>query len=507
MLGTVVGLFALTAGAALAQAPAAQSAGGDNAQSPYQVVSGPAADGADQNALRQAVTDFKAGRLAEAGAGLEALEAKSPGDVTAHSLLGYIYLKQNKNDRAVTEMETVVRLAPGDVGGRKNLGRAYLQVGRYNEAIAQFKAVLSRSPKDTDALYGQALAEGQTGDADDAAAGFRQVITLKPSSAAYQNLGVVLQKSGHNAEAADAFHQASTLDPQNAIAWLNAGLLYAQTGAEAKAVPALTQALALGTDYKYEAHMALAQVYVNAKNSPQAMSEFAAAAVARPNDPTALFDLAVLQTQARQTPAAEQTYRKIIAAGPSDPQILTQTQTNLGLLLAADGKGDEAIPLLQAAAQADPKNAAPHVALANLYARMGDADKAMAERMTAVTINPQDTQTRLLLADALLADKKYAEAAMQYETVTKRDPGNAAVQNALGTAYEQMNDLARAQMAFGAALTGKGSAREKAQAENNLGVVYEKQGKQAQAIAAYRKAVALDPTLTQAKKNLARFRK
>ncbi|MDQ2687174.1 MAG: tetratricopeptide repeat protein, partial [Armatimonadota bacterium] len=237
-LGTVVGIFVLTAGAACAQAPAKDN----NAQSPYQVVSGASGSAADQNALRQAIADFKANKLAESAAGLQALEKKSPSNVTAHSLLGYIYLKQGKNDQAVAEMETVVKLAPGDVGGRKNLGRAYLQVGRDNEAIAQFKAVLARSPQDTDALYGQALAQAQTGSGAEAAAGFRQVIALKPTSAAYQNLGVVLQKSGKNAEAADAFRQAATLDPQNAVAWLNAGLLYAQTGAGAKAIPALTQA-------------------------------------------------------------------------------------------------------------------------------------------------------------------------------------------------------------------------------------------------------------------------
>lgn len=505
-MGTVAGLLWLAAGAALAQGPPAN----DNSQAPYQVVANPAGaagGAAGQQALRQAFADFKAGKLAEAAAGLEALTGKSPGNASAHSLLGYLYLKQNKGEQAVAEMEAVVKLAPGDVAGRKNLGRAYLQVGRGNDAIAQFKAVLSRAPRDADALFGQALAQGQAGNLAEAAAGFRQAAAVKPSGVAYQNLGVVLQKAGRDAEAADAFRQAAALDPQSSVAWLNAGLLYAQTGAGDKAIPALTQALALGTEYRYEAHMALAQVHVAAKNNAKGMAEFAAAVKERPDDPTALFDLAVLQTGARQTAAAEQTYRKVLAAGPTDPQVLAQTQTNLGLLLAAGGKSDEAIPLLQAAAQADPKTAAPHLALANLYAKAGDPARAMAERMAAVILNPQDMQTRLLLADALLADKKYAEAAMQYEAVTQRDPGSAAVQNALGTAYEQMNDLPKAVRAFGSALTGRGTAREKAQAQNNLGVVYEKQGKQAQAVAAYKKAIALDPTLAEARKNLARFGK
>jgi tetratricopeptide (TPR) repeat protein len=460
---------------------------------------------AASTAYKQGIADFQAGRLAQSATEMQIVEKQAPNNVTAHSILGYIYLKQSKSQDAVAEMETVVRLAPKDPGGHKNLGRAYLQTGQYDKAAAQFNTVLADSPMDTDALFGLAVAQGQLGQNDAAAATLEKVVAAKPSSPAYQNLAVVLQKSGKKAEAADAFQKAAELDPKNTLAVLNAGLLYAQVGANDKAIPDLNQAIAQDTDYKYEAHLTLAQSYHSVNNDAKAISEFGIASQIRPTEAAPLYNLAALQQQAGQTADAEQSYQKVLDLKPTDPQIVTSAQTNLGILLANDGKTDQAMPLLTAAIQADPKAAPPHAALGNLYAKQGDAAKAMDERKTAVDLDPSDSQTRLLLADAYLAGKQYTEAAAQYGEVAKNDPQNTSVLNALGTAYEQGGDSAQAQTAFEAALAGTGTARDKAQAQNNLGVVYEKQGHQAKAIAAYKKAVALDPTLTEAKKNLARF--
>lgn len=105
----------------------------------------------------------------------------------------------------------------------------------------------------------------------------------------------------------------------------------------------------------------------------------------------------------------------------------------------------------------------------------------------------------------MLAQKKYADAAEQYSAVANADPDNTAVQNALGTAYQELGQTVNARTAFLAAVAGHGTAKERAQAQNNLGVVYEKQGRKALAVAAYKKAAALDPTLMEAKRNLARF--
>ncbi len=47
--------------------------------------------------------------------------------------------------------------------------------------------------------------------------------------------------------------------------------------------------------------------------------------------------------------------------------------------------------------------------------------------------------------------------------------------------------------------------RSNAQVQNNIGVLYELLGKQAEAIVAYKKALALNPNLTEARQNLSRF--
>ncbi len=471
----------------------------------YQIIQGPAPTGKNerggyQQNYQAAIADFRAGRLAQAETALVAVEPKAPNDPTVHSILGYIYLKENKSALALSEMQTVVRLAPGDSGARKNLGRAYLQTGQNANAIAQFQSVLTAYPQDADARYGLALAQGQAGQNDASAASFQQVVSVRPTAGAYQNLAVVLQKSGHPAQAADAFAQAAALDPKNSVAALNAGLLYAQQGNNAKAVPALQQALALDTDYKYEAHMALGQAY--AKSSPdQAITEFAAASAARPTEALPVFNQAALLTNAGRRADAEAAYRKVIDLAPSDPQMLATAQSTLGRLLAQDGSAD-GIPLLTQAIQASPQNPAPHLALANLYAKMGNPQKALSERMAALVLNANDAQTRLLVADALMSQKSYAQAASQYDRAVQQLPPSASVQNARGTAHELAGDTAGAQAAFQAALAAD---PQSAVAQNNLGVIYEKQGKKTQAVAAYKKAVRLDPSLVVARKNLARF--
>jgi tetratricopeptide (TPR) repeat protein len=312
---------------------------------------------------------------------------------------------------------------------------------------------------------------------------------------------VVLQKAGRSAEAADAFRKAAELDPNSRNAWLYAGILYEQNGAHDKAIPALTQALALGAEPKYQAHMALAQAYAHTNDSAKALDEFAAATQARPDDPIAWYDLAVLQTQTGKATDAVQSYRKVLDLKPTDAAILNPTQLNLGLLLAADGNTD-AIPLLNAAIQTNATSEEPHVALGNLYARRGEPDKAIAERLIALQLNPKDNATHLQIGDALMAQKKWAEAAAHYEAVAATEPTRADVHNAAGTAYEYMGDMPKAQAAFQAALQAN---PKYAQAHNNMGVIYEKQGKLAQAKAEYKRAVALDPSLTEARKNLARF--
>ena len=119
-----------------------------------------------------------------------------------------------------------------------------------------------------------------------------------------------------------------------------------------------------------------------------------------------------------------------------------------------------------------------------------------------LTLAPDDNGNRLVLADTLSAQKDNAGALTLYRDAAKREPGNASIQNALGTAYVQANDLPNALLAFQAALTAD---PKNALAANNIGVVYDRQGKRTQAIAAFKKALLLDPTLHDARVNLARY--
>ena len=462
----------------------------------------PSTDDADGDALQKAYADVKAGRLDAAAAKLADIVKKSPGNPSAHSMLGYVLLRQNKGADAVREMETVVKLVPANAGAHKNLAQAYLQTGQFDRAAAQFRTVLTKTPKDSGALSGLALALGQAGRSDEAAAAFQNLLAVAPSAQGYQNLGVTLNKAGKTAPAAAAFRKAAELSPKDDVSWLNAGLLYAKAGQNTDAVDALTHALATGGPNKFDALITRGQIYGSLKQNDKAMADFAAASSLRPAEVLPLFNLAVLQQNAGQKADAEANFRKVLALKPSDPQILAGAQSSLGLLLASESNAAEAVPLLEQAAQSDPQNASLHSALASLYAKQGEMAKAADERRTVLTLAPDDNSNRLVLADMLAAQKDNAGALALYRDAARREPGNASIQNALGTAYVQARNLDAALLAFQAALAAD---PKNALAANNVGVVYDRQGKRTQAIAAFKKALLLDPTLRDARVNLSRY--
>jgi len=72
---------------------------------------------------------------------------------------------------------------------------------------------------------------------------------------------------------------------------------------------------------------------------------------------------------------------------------------NLGLaLIAAEGFGDMAIPLATRAAELDPKNAEPHEVLAYVALEDDDSDKAAKEAEKGIAINPESLDSMAILA-------------------------------------------------------------------------------------------------------------
>ena len=148
---------------------------------------------------------------------------------------------------------------------------------------------------------------------------------------------------------------------------------------------------------------------------------------AHPNDARALFDAGyVADVQDRANDAAA-LYRRSIAADPNafDPHLL------LGLLLARQGKADEARTVLKRATELDPGEGGPELkarvwrALARLDSNV-DAEAASNDLLEALKLTPETTDDMLMAADLAAKNGEMDAAEAQYRRVLARDSKSEA---------------------------------------------------------------------------------
>lgn len=307
--------------------------------------------------MQKAYKDYTDKKFSAALPRLLAIEKKSPKVVEAHEMLADIYLRQNQVPQAIPELETVVRLKPKDASFKSNLGVAYLQSGDSVKAAGIFQTLATQYPVSADYSYKYAIA---------------------------------LEKGGQHAAAAAAFEKAAPLDPKNGQLPLDAGLLYHQVGSDAKAVPLLKSALTMAPSAgdKFNAYTALAEAAATAKQSDDAIQYTVLASQAKPSDFNTVANLGIMQQNAGKKADAEATYRQAIALKTNDTKSLASIQSNLAMLLTADGKVGEAVPLLVQATQNDPSSVSLQDNLGAAYEKQGKKPEALAAYKQALALNP-----------------------------------------------------------------------------------------------------------------------
>ena len=163
---------------------------------------------------------------------------------------------------------------------------------------------------------------------------------------------------------------------------------------------------------------------------------------------------------------AEQLLRRSLAARPKQPHV----QVHLGRILAETGKHQEAIDLLQAAAQAQPDLFDAFVVLAQVQFTVGDLTAAEKNYRSALAACLLTLQVALLGLGVLLNQtRRPAEA----ETLLR-----AAAQNTARPPSWQ------------------------AKIARSLGLSLDLQGKTEEALEAWQRAIALDPTNAEAHREL-----
>ena len=461
---------------------------------------------------------------------------RKPNDPSGHVMLGTVYQQMGDYAKAEPELERGVAGAPNDFEARYQLGLVLARMGKPNEALPQLQKAVALRPGDRAAQYqlvsvlrslgqtqqttqlvgqlqqqqkqevlnSQLASEGtrandllQSGKPAEAAQIYRHMLEEKPDSAwtAY-NLALALEATSDTKGAEDALRNAITIDPKQAKIQAELGRLQLARGDVEGAQKSLESALRLEPEL-LDARANLATIYAGKGDLVAAEKLLRQSVEDTPNNKEAHLNLGLVLARQNRKSDAEDELQKAVALAPKDPATLSTVgkaemkmgeiskgiaflrqvaalapdlaAAHLDLALALADSYNLPAALVQAteAVRLAPQSGVAHFYRGRVLYDLGRSNEARSEFETACRLNAQLPEPRYFLALINKQDGKYNLAADLFEQTVRLQPGNAMAWYLLGQSLE-------------------------------------KQSENAKAVAAWRKAIEIDPNFSQALISLAR---
>jgi protein O-GlcNAc transferase len=178
-----------------------------------------------------------------------------------------------------------------------------------------------------------------------------------------------------------------------------------------------------------EAWILLAKLCQQRRDYPRALAAAAAAARLNPAHPEALYTLGRAHRANGTWEAAEDCYRRALAAAPQSPDILT----SLGVLLRSRGETEQAIELYRRALAADPAHAEAANNLGNALAAAGKTAEAREFHERGRPALAAQLLALRSTADALLVAGKLEDALATLSDWLRIAPQDAELRLMVGT--------------------------------------------------------------------------
>jgi tetratricopeptide (TPR) repeat protein len=227
---------------------------------------------------------------------------------------------------------------------------------------------------------------------------------------------------------------------------------------------------------------------------------FAAAAHAGEETPTKAGTVTLKQVTAAFQAADHKKVIELVAQVPADAPEAPKFRYLAGESLLVLGRPADAEAELRAVLATRPKAVPALVALGRALSLVGNHDEAVETLRRATTEDAKDVPARRALGEALLLAGQTEEGTKVLEAALAAAPNDPATVRAFVEARIRAEDLPGALAAA--------EKLAKAQPKHPIGkflvaVVLDRQDKDEEAIAAYEKALLLDPAFLDAHKNLA----
>jgi tetratricopeptide (TPR) repeat protein len=282
------------------------------------------------------------GKLPEAIAQLQTLEARDPTTKGLALELGTAFYKKNDLTKAIEYLKKATAEDPANGEAPQLLGLSYYLSGHPAEAIPLLEKVQSWYPRaNVDAAYILGISYIQTKDYDHARRSFGKMFDVPPDSAAsYLFTARMLLRQEYDPVAEEYGQKAAALDPKLPLV-----------------------------------HFLLGQLYLYKSRVPEAITEFQKELAINPGHAETYYKLADAYSRVQKFEDAQRLLQRSIwlDATSTGPYIL------MGKVLEKKGEYELAVRALQKAASMDPNNPTTHHLLGQAYRDMGKKEEAESE--------------------------------------------------------------------------------------------------------------------------------
>jgi len=189
-------------------------------------------------------------------------------------------------------------------------------------------------------------------------------------------------------------------------------------------------------------------------------------------------------------------YRKVLQVKPDH----YKAHNNMGNAFAKLGKIKEAMNHYKEALRLRPDYAEAHSNLGNVLASQGKFDQAMDHYSQALRSEPDHVEAHINLGNVLASKGKFGQAMDHYSQALRSKPDYAEAHYNLGNVLARQGRFQEAMDHYSQALRSK---PDYAEAHNNLGNLLEAQGKFEEAAGHYAEVLRLKPDQAEAHNNLA----
>jgi Flp pilus assembly protein TadD len=343
--------------------------------------------------------------------------ALDPSNVPANRNHAFLLMQGRQFREASIVLDRLKKLTPDDVAVRATLIQAYFRAGLKteceNEIDDLFRSHLATLPQ------GLALARllSTGGDTEDTGRVLALVVNSWPNSAeAHGELGLLLIQNDHFRDAAKELQQAVQLDPDSikySVGLGDALINSQQYPAALKFLLGARKQFANQPNIQYQ----LALTDVCLQRFAEAISILETLASESPNSGKVQFLLGGAYELSGELQKAETHYRSAIRLNPHEPTYYRV----LASMLEKQGPEHlaESVQLARVALSLDPTDAQTKIVLAICLEKQGELDEAAGLLEQAAASNPDLRRAHSALAELYFRQKKFAQAEQEQAIAAK----------------------------------------------------------------------------------------